>query len=87
MEIPMKVVEYTTEISPDGRFTLPPTIMRSMNLTARTQVRVLLLYEEMPPKSLERFGGRWQDTRSADEIVAAIYAERQSNLRTDEVQW
>ena len=77
MEVPMKVIEYTTEISPDGRFTLPPTIVRSMNLTAHTQVRILVLYEEIPPKSLERFSGRWQDTRSADEIVADIYAERQ----------
>lgn len=84
----MKVIEYTTDLSPEGHFTLPPAMLQQIDFPQSQKVRVLIIYEEVPPKrTLARFGGRWQDQRSADEIVAALYAEREQNVSADTVQW
>ena len=88
MEVPIKVIEYTTELSPGGHFTLPLAMLQDIDLRQPKRVRVLIIYEEAPPKkTLAHFGGRWQDQRSADEIVAALYAERKQNTQTDAMQW
>ncbi len=56
----MKVIEYTTEFSPDGHLTLPPTMLPDIDLRQPKKVRVLIIYEETPPqKTLAHFGGRW----------------------------
>ena len=82
----MKAIEYVTEISPDGHFSLPPEMLQTLNLKANSTVRVLIFHkEEAEKKGLARFCGKWQDERSADEIVAEIYASRRKNNRTDGV--
>lgn len=84
----MKVIEYTTEFPTDGHFTLPLAMLPDIDLCQPKKVRVLIIYEETPPKkTLAHFGGRWQNKRSADEIVAELYAEREQNVQTDTMQW
>ncbi len=84
----MKVIEYTTELSPEGHLTLPLPLLQDIDLHQPKRVRVLIIYEETPPKkTLAHFGGRWQDQRSADAIVAELYAERERNVQVDRVQW
>lgn len=82
----MNAIEYTTRITPDGNISLPPSILYDLNLEKHTRVRVLLLFEETTKASrLSRFAGKWQDERSADEIVTIVYSERQRNERAREV--
>lgn len=83
----MKAIEYTTEIRPDGTFNLPPLLLRDLQLRDRVQIRVLLLFEEPRSRKLARFAGHWQDERSADQIVADIYAGREQNSRMAGVTW
>lgn len=39
------------------------------------------------PRELERFGGTWDDERSADEVIAEIRSGRDSNVRSDMLEW
>lgn len=84
----MKAFEYITELSLDGQFTLPPALIYTIHLQAPTRVRILVLCEEPSPVgALARFAGRWQDTRSAEEIVMELRADRDNNRRSDTLQW
>lgn len=43
---PLKMVEYTGEVLPDGKLALPPEVLRTLHLRAGSHVRVLLLCDE-----------------------------------------
>lgn len=43
---PLKSVEYTGEVLPDGKIALPPEVLRSLHLRSGSRVRVLLLCDE-----------------------------------------
>ena len=51
-----------------------------------SKIKVVLLYEDNPgKKNLTRFCGKWQDGRDAHEIIKEIYADRDSNTRSEAV--
>ncbi len=41
------------------------------------------IIEEDQDDDQTQFCGKWQDNRSADEIVSEIYAERERNIRSE----
>ncbi len=54
----MKVIEYTTELSPDRHFIPPLTQLQDIDLHKPKKMRVLIRYEKEPSKkTLARFGG------------------------------
>ena len=84
----MKAIEYITEITPEGRIDLPAETLRGLAVHERTSVRVLLLFEEkLLPTPLPRFAGRWQDSRTAEAIVAELRESRNNNLRSEQFEW
>ncbi len=82
----MQAIEYTTEVSALGQFTVPPELLKSIDLKRHQKIRVVLLFED-PKKThgLSHFCGQWQDERETDEIVKEIYNERNRNYRSETV--
>lgn len=78
-------VEYEAKVLPDGHLSCPESIKEKLRLSNGTEVKVIIMIEEIPPafyKSLARtekktgFCGVWQDDREAEEIVQDIYSNR-----------
>ncbi|MGD9731575.1 MAG: hypothetical protein AB7U45_05270 [Desulfamplus sp.] len=89
----MQVIEYTTDISSNGTFSIPAELFKKIQLKKNSQVRILVLYEEPSyqgespsKKGIKRFCGKWQDDRDAHEIIDEIYQSRSRNSRSEEYQ-
>lgn len=81
----MKAIEYTADIPNNGLLSVPPEILKQINIKKNSKIKVLILYEEdSESKSLGRFCGKWKDVRNADSIVKDIYKDRESNTRSED---
>lgn len=83
----MKALEYTAEILNNGLLSVPPEILKQINIKKNSKVKVLILYEEDgEAKSLGKFCGKWKDERTADKIVEDIYFNRKNNTRSEDFE-
>ncbi len=57
--------------------------LKLIELISINLVKNFDIAEENQEDDLAQFCGKWQDNRSADEIVSEIYAERERNIRSD----
>ena len=78
----MKKNEYIAKVLPDGHLSLPPTLASKLSLKVNSKVRVLII-PDTSKSGLNRFCGKWQDKRSAEDIVSEIYTEREKNKRSE----
>jgi len=78
----MKKNEYIAKVLPDGHLSLPPTLASRLRLKVNSKIRILIL-PETEKRGLERFCGKWQDERSAEDIVSEIEVERKKNNRSE----
>ena len=77
----MQAIEYITEMSPNGKFQLPLEFLKKFHLDKKLKVKVLLLFDERKErKDINRFCGKWQDDRDANEIISEIYESRERNV-------
>ncbi len=83
----MKAIEYTTNISTNGIFSLPKKFLQELNINKNSKVKILLLYEDEPVKKrLAKFCGEWQDERNAHDILKEIYSDRDKNTRSERTE-
>lgn len=81
----MKALEYTTDFPDNGVLSLPPDLLKQMNIRKNSKVKILLLYEEDSEiKNIGRFCGKWQDERNANIIIEDIYKNRKKNTRSED---
>lgn len=78
----MKRNEYIAKVLPDGHLLLPPTFISRLNLKVNSKIRILII-PDTDKSGLNRFCGKWQDERSAEDIVSEIYSERKKNNRSE----
>lgn len=57
--------------------------LKLIELISINMVKNLDIAEEDQDDDQTQFCGKWQDNRSADEIVSEIYAERERNIRSE----
>jgi hypothetical protein len=74
--------EYIAEVLPDGHLSLPPKVAIQLNLKVNSKIRVRII-QETDKYGLSHFCGRWQDDRSAKNIISEIYSDREKNSRSD----
>jgi len=82
----MKTIQCTVEVFPDGCMILPEDIVRKMNIKMKSRLRILILNEEKPENNLNRFCGKWQDDKDAEDIISDIYKNRKNNFRSDRIE-
>lgn len=78
----MKKNEYIAKVLPDGHLSLPPTLASRLSLKVNSEIRILII-PDTEKSGLNRFCGRWQDERSAEDIVSEIYSDRKKNNRSE----
>lgn len=81
----MKTIKCLAEVLPNGQMVLPPDAVRQMNIKPHSKVRIVI-FGETRKDDLNRFCGKWQDERDADEIIAEIYADRLANIRYESIE-
>jgi hypothetical protein len=81
----MKTINCVAEFLPDGQMALPPDAVRQMTVKPHSKVRIII-FGETRKGDLNRFCGKWQNKRDADEIIAEIYADRLANIRSESVE-
>jgi len=74
--------EYTARVMPDGQLSLPPILANRLNLKVNSEVRILIIPDKKK-RGLSQFCGKWQDDRSAENLVDEIYSERKKNNRSE----
>lgn len=81
----MKTINCFAEFLPNGQMALPPDAVRQINIKPHSKVRIII-FGEARKGDLNRFCGKWQDERDADEIIAEIYADRLANTRSESIE-
>jgi hypothetical protein len=83
----MKAIQCEAKVLPDGHLILPGEIAEQIKpkRDTKTTRRIIILNEKTQPHNLSRFCGKWQDDRDADEIIAEIMVDRNSNVRSDKI--
>jgi len=74
----MKTIQCTVEVLPDGSMILPEDIVRKMNIKTKSRLQILILNEERTENNLNRFSGKWQDDRGAEDIIS-VSCKNQEN--------
>jgi hypothetical protein len=74
----MKKNECIARVLPDGNLSLPPTFANQLKLKVNSKIRIIVI-SDAEKKGLSRFCGKWQDERSAEELVSEVYSEREKN--------
>ena len=77
--------EYITEISPNGYLPVPDDIIKKINTDSHTKLHISIFPMEIKKKKLSWFTGKWQDNKTADEIVDMIYSDRNQNIQSQKI--
>ena len=85
----MKTITCEASVLPNGQLLLllPPETAAQLkpkpNTSNKRRIIILNTDEKTTPNRLSQFCGKWRDERDADEIIADIMADRNTNNRSN----